>query len=57
MTNKHLSLRRLWVMYKDILKEEDGVTRRDLILAQGSFYAGARGVLKVLGSAGRRPPR
>ena len=41
MTNKHLSLRRLWVMYKDILKEEDGVTRRDLILAQGSFYAGA----------------
>ena len=43
------SLRRLWTMYKRLLVE-DGFGRRDLIFAQGAFYAGARGVLKVLGS-------
>jgi hypothetical protein len=41
-----LSLRRLWVIYKKILADE-GTNKRDLILAQGSFYSGARGVLKV----------
>jgi hypothetical protein len=41
------SLRRLWTMYKKILAEE-GMGRRDLILAQQSFYGGARAVLKVL---------
>lgn len=42
------SLRRLWTMYKRVLAE-GGFGRRDLILAQGAFYVGARGVLKVLG--------
>jgi hypothetical protein len=28
---------------------DDGIGKRDLILAQHSFYSGARGVLKVLG--------
>ena len=43
-----LSLRRLWTIYKKILAEDGGMDRRDLILAQHSFYGGARGVLKVL---------
>jgi hypothetical protein len=34
-------------MYKKLLVE-DGLSRRDQVLAQGAFYAGARGVLKVL---------
>jgi 16S rRNA U516 pseudouridylate synthase RsuA-like enzyme len=34
-------------MYKKILAD-DGMGKRDLILAQLSFYSGARGVLKVL---------
>jgi hypothetical protein len=42
-----LSLRRLWTIYKKILVD-DGMGRRDLILAQHSFYSGARSVLKVL---------
>lgn len=42
-----LSLRRLWTIYKNI-HADDGMTKRDLILAQHSFYSGARGVLKVL---------
>jgi hypothetical protein len=42
-----LSLRRLWTIYKKILAD-GGMGRRDLILAQDSFYGGARGVLKVL---------
>jgi hypothetical protein len=37
-----LSLRRLWTIYKKILAA-DGAGRRDLILAQGAFYGGARG--------------
>jgi hypothetical protein len=41
------SLRRLWSMYKKLLVE-DGLGRRDQVLAQAAFYSGARGVLKVL---------
>jgi hypothetical protein len=42
-----LSLRRLWAMYKKLLVE-DGLNRRDHILAQSAFYSGAQGVLKAL---------
>jgi hypothetical protein len=42
-----LSLRRLWTMYKKLLLE-DGLGRRDQVLAQAAFYSGARAVLKVL---------
>jgi hypothetical protein len=35
-------------MYKKLLVE-DGMSRRDQVLAQAAFYSGARGVLKVLG--------
>ncbi len=41
------SLRRMWTLYKKLLVE-DGASRRDQVLAQGAFYAGARCVLKVL---------
>jgi hypothetical protein len=41
------SLRQLWVIYRKILAEA-GMRRRDLILAQGAFYAGTRSVYKVL---------
>jgi hypothetical protein len=34
-------------MYKKLLIE-DGMSRRDQVLAQGAFYSGARCVLKVL---------
>jgi hypothetical protein len=47
MTSSRPSLRRLWTMYKKLLVE-DGLGRRDQVLAQSAFYAGARGVLKVL---------
>jgi hypothetical protein len=42
-----LSLRRLWTMYKKLLIE-DRLSRGDQVLAQASFYAGARSTLKVL---------
>ena len=41
------SLRRLWKIYKKTLADE-GLNKRDLILAHDSFYSGARGVLTVL---------
>jgi hypothetical protein len=41
------SLRRMWTIYKALLVQ-DGLSRRDQILAQGAFYSGARCVLKVL---------
>jgi hypothetical protein len=41
------SLRRMGTMYKKLLVE-DGASRRDKVLAQGAFYAGARCVMKVL---------
>jgi hypothetical protein len=34
-------------MYKKLLIE-DGMSRRDQVLAQGAFYSGARCVFKVL---------
>jgi hypothetical protein len=37
----------MWTMYKKLLIE-DGVSRRNQVLAQGAFYSGARCVLKVL---------
>jgi hypothetical protein len=41
------SLRRLSTMYKKLLIN-DGLGRRDQVLAQGAFYSGARAILKVL---------
>ena len=41
------SLRRLWTLYKKLLVE-NGLSRRDQVLAQGAFYCGARCVLNVL---------
>lgn len=41
------SLRKLWTMYKKLLVE-DGLSRRDQVLAQAAFYSGARCVLRVL---------
>jgi hypothetical protein len=41
------SLRQLWRLYKAILARSEDVDRRDLMLAQDAFYAGARAVLKV----------
>jgi hypothetical protein len=38
-----------WTGYEKILAADGGMGRRDLILAQHSFYSGARGVLKVVG--------
>lgn len=44
-----LSLRRLWVIYKQTAVARGfGSSRRDLKLAHVAFYSGARGVLKVL---------
>jgi len=44
-----LSLRRLWSMYKRLaIADRTGSSTRELIMAQGAFYSGARGVLKVL---------
>jgi hypothetical protein len=45
--NRTPSLRRMWTMYKNLLVE-DGMSRRDQVLAQGAFYSGAQCVLKVL---------
>jgi hypothetical protein len=45
--NRTPSLRRMWTMYQNLLVE-DGMSRRDQVLAQSAFYGGARGVLKVL---------
>jgi hypothetical protein len=46
--NSTPSLRRMWIMYKKLLVE-DGMSRRDQVLAHAEFYSGARCVLKVLG--------
>jgi hypothetical protein len=47
------TLRRLWTMYKKLLVE-DGLGRRDQVLAQAAFYSGARAILKVLGYLAER---
>jgi hypothetical protein len=44
---KHTQPRRMWMIYKKLLVE-DGMSRRDEVLAQAAFYSGARGVLRVL---------
>jgi hypothetical protein len=44
-----LSLRRLWTIYKRLAAQQGLViSKRDQALEQAAFYAGARGVLKVL---------
>jgi len=43
-----LSLRRLWVLYKQVAMAHCSHTRREMMLLQEAFYSGARGVLKVL---------
>jgi len=44
-----LSLRRLWTIYKrTAIAQGIGIGKRDLALSQVAFYAGARGVLRVL---------
>jgi hypothetical protein len=44
-----LSLRRLWITYKRTpIAQGTDAGKRDLQLSQVAFYAGARGVLKVL---------
>jgi hypothetical protein len=35
------SLRRMWTTYKKLLVE-DGMSRRDQVLAQAAFYSGTR---------------
>jgi hypothetical protein len=42
------SLRRMWVMFKQLLAEED-LDRRELIPAQTAFHTGARGTLRIMG--------
>ena len=42
-------MRRLWTMYKRLaITQGIGAGKRDLLVAHAAFYAGARGVLKVL---------
>jgi hypothetical protein len=42
------SLRQLWSLYKAILVSDLRLTRVELDRLQDSFYAGARGILKVM---------
>jgi len=37
----------MWTIYKKLLIE-DGMSRRDQVLAQGALYSGARCVLRIL---------
>jgi hypothetical protein len=49
MANTKLSLRRLWVIYKQtVVAQGFASSKRELAQAQVAFYSGARGVLKVL---------
>ena len=41
-------------MYKKLLLEGGGLSRREQVLAHAAFYTGARGVLKVLGYLAER---
>jgi hypothetical protein len=43
------STRQLWKRFRQILVEDGGFDRRDLVLAQEAFYAGVRVMWKVLG--------
>jgi len=49
MTTTPPSLRRLWTLYKQTLAESGEYDRRDLVIAQGAFYAAARATYKLLG--------
>jgi hypothetical protein len=42
------SLRRLWLMYKRLAASDGSHSKLDLLVAQAAFYAGARGVVRVL---------
>jgi hypothetical protein len=42
-----LPLRRLWVIYKQILATTPFSSPRDRVIAQHSFYAGAQATIKV----------
>lgn len=44
---RHLSLRRLWSIYKRIAQRQ-GAGKRELAISQVALYSGARGVLRVL---------
>jgi hypothetical protein len=49
LSGRKLSLRQLWVIYKQTAVAGGfGSSRRDLTLAHVAFYSGARGVLRVL---------
>ena len=41
------SLRLLWRLYKALLARDEDLDRHELMLAQSSFYSGARAILKV----------
>jgi hypothetical protein len=41
------SLRRLWLIYKQIALAQGDHTRRELAQMQDAFYTGARAVLKI----------
>jgi hypothetical protein len=43
------SLRRMWTTYKRIAAAEGTHGKRDLLVAQAAFYAGARGLVRVFG--------
>lgn len=43
-----MSLRPLWRLYKQVATERGTHTRRELVLLQDAFYAGARSALKIL---------
>ena len=42
-----LSLRQLWRLYKARVMCEPDIARRETVLAQTSFYSGARAILKI----------
>ena len=41
------TLRQLWRLYKAYVTTEPDIARRDMVLAQSSFYSGARAILRV----------
>ena len=42
------SLRRLWTICKRLASSDGSHSKRDLLVAQSAFYAGARGIVRVL---------
>ena len=41
-------IRRMWTIYKSILAKSGAYRRRDLVVAQEAFYAGARSVYEII---------